>query len=159
MGMNRIIRSLKTGKQRRSVIQVICNGLIIPFLILLFASQAAVAVDDLSVIGEEKESGSFALVAQGKAAPLVASNADYPGVIRILKILQGDIQSVSRVEPSIHTEKVPDSEQVVLIGTLGKSPLIDQLVQKKKLDVSEIQGKWDAFLLQTIKKPMKGGSF
>jgi len=40
-----------------------------------------------------------------------------------------------------------------LIGTLGRSPLIDKLVRSKKLDVKCIAGKWEAFLVQVIENP------
>ncbi len=40
--------------------------------------------------------------------------------------------------------RVPAGVDVVVIGTIGKSPLIDELVRKHKLDVSGIQEQWEA---------------
>ena len=36
------------------------------------------------------------------------------------------------------------------MATVGKSPLIDQLVADNKLDVSSIKGQWESFLIQTV---------
>ena len=38
----------------------------------------------------------------------------------------------------------------VVIGTLGKSDTIDALAESGKLDVSEIEGKWEAFTVQNV---------
>ena len=40
--------------------------------------------------------------------------------------------------------------QSIVVGTVGKSPLIDQLVADNKLDVSSIKGQWESFLIQTV---------
>ena len=45
---------------------------------------------------------------------------------------------------------------MILIGTVGKSPLIDQLVRAGKIDVSGIRGKWESFFLQTVANPLPG---
>ena len=45
---------------------------------------------------------------------------------------------------------------MVLIGTVGKSPLIDQLARAGKIDVSGIRGKWESFFLQTVANPLPG---
>ena len=45
---------------------------------------------------------------------------------------------------------------MILIGTVGKSPLIDQLARAGKIDVSGIRGKWESFFLQTVANPLPG---
>src|SRR5262249_39092180 len=44
----------------------------------------------------------------------------------------------------------------ILIGTLGKSPLIDRLVADKKIDTTPIAGKWESFLIQVVPNPFPG---
>jgi hypothetical protein len=46
----------------------------------------------------------------------------------------------------------------VLIGTIGKSPLIDQLVSSGKLDAHDVAGRWETFVIQPIDAPMTGVS-
>src|SRR5262249_31154314 len=90
-------------------------------------------------------------------APLVVNSTDWPGVVRVAQALQGDLQSVTGSMPTFAQDTVPASaSQVVIIGTVGKSALINQLVQAGKLDVSSIQGKWENYLVQVVASPMAG---
>lgn len=100
--------------------------------------------------------GSFPLVAAGKAATLVVSPDDYPGVVRVVNDLRADIKSVTGVEPAVSTGQVPSRGEVVLIGTIGKSPLIDRLISSGKLDVAGIAGKWETSLEQVVQNPLPG---
>ena len=36
------------------------------------------------------------------------------------------------------------------MGTLGKSPLIDRLVEAGKLDASSVSGQWESYLIATV---------
>jgi hypothetical protein len=100
--------------------------------------------------------GRFALVSAGKAAPLVVSGSDYPGVIRVVNDLQSDIAAVTGVQPAVSVDTLPAADEVVLIGTIGKSPLIDQLISTGKLDVTGIAGQWETSLEQVVDNPMPG---
>jgi hypothetical protein len=55
----------------------------------------------------------------------------------------------------VHSEKELGAS-VLIIGTLGKSEMIDRLVREHKLDVSGIEGKWESFLIQVVKSPIPG---
>lgn len=107
-----------------------------------------------SFISNDK--GVFTISAAGKSAPLLVSKDDWPGVIRAFKDLQSDIGKVSAVLPEIYTDKIPKSKEVIIAGTIGKNALIDELIRKKKLDVKDISGKWETFLIQVINKPFHG---
>lgn len=81
--------------------------------------------------------------------------ADWKGVIRAIGDLQNDINSVTGVKPKLLTsEALSDCE--IVVGTLGKSKLIDQLVKAQKLDVKELAGKWESFVIATIDNPQPG---
>ena len=97
----------------------------------------------------ENSSGAFCIAANGKAASIQVSSEDWEGVIRAANDLKNDIQKVSDAEPQL-VQGDSSAPQSILIGTVGKSPLIDQLVAEDKLDVSSIKGKWESFLIQTV---------
>ena len=44
----------------------------------------------------------------------------------------------------------------IIAGTIGQSPMVDDLIAKGKVDASQIIGKWEAYSLQMVEKPMKG---
>ncbi|MDO7876713.1 glycosyl hydrolase 115 family protein [Hymenobacter sp. ASUV-10] len=102
-----------------------------------------------------KKPGDFILAAKGKAATIYASASDWPGVLRAAHDLQADVQRVTKIQPVFSIEK-PAGIEIVIIGTLGKSLLIDQLVQQQKLDVTGIAGKWETFVRQVVEQPMPG---
>ena len=100
-----------------------------------------------------KEAGDFIICEQGKSAPLYVSSQDYPGVIRALKDLQIDIDSVTDSKTELSVNEVPHSNEIVIAGTIGKSPLINKLIKEKKINADSISGKWETFLIQIIDNP------
>lgn len=96
------------------------------------------------------------MVAAGTAATVVVSACDHPGVLRVVGDLRADIARVTGVEPVAVTDQVPEHGAVVLVGTIGVSPLIDSLVAAGVLDVSGIAGKWETFLQQIVSGPLPG---
>ncbi|WP_240676119.1 glycosyl hydrolase 115 family protein [Botryobacter ruber] len=132
--------------------------LLVLAVFLLGNAPAVLAVNgEKPYITTEKGKGTFALATAGKPAPLYVSETDFPGVIRVAKHLQADLQRVTTAEPQLIIGKnLPKVKEIVLVGTLGKSPVIDKLVKDKKLDVKGIAGKRETFLLQVVEKPMRG---
>ncbi|KAI8628935.1 glycoside hydrolase family 115 protein [Xylariaceae sp. FL1651] len=47
---------------------------------------------------------------------------------------------------------------LIIAGTLGQSKVVDDLVSAGKLDVSEIEGKWESFVTQVVERPIPGCS-
>src|ERR1043165_10236533 len=89
---------------------------------------AGEVVEPGTLITTTPAAGSFALVVAGKAPPLVVSAGDHPGVVRVAGDLQTDISRVTGVLPALAMDAAPSGEsEVVLVGTLGMSQLIDQL--------------------------------
>lgn len=44
----------------------------------------------------------------------------------------------------------------VIVGTLGKSPVIDRLADKGIIDRGKLEGKWESFLIKTADSPIPG---
>lgn len=99
---------------------------------------------------------SVALAQNGKAASLLIDPADHAGVIRAAGDLQADIERVSGVRPVLLTSVDVTASDVVIIGTLGNSAVLDKLVKSGALDVSSIAGKWEGWLVQTLISPLPG---
>ncbi|HEV7961416.1 MAG TPA: glycosyl hydrolase 115 family protein [Actinoplanes sp.] len=94
--------------------------------------------------------------AAGRAAPLVVSASDHAGVIRVVDDLQADIAKVTGVEPVVAHDRIPTGRDPVIVGTIGKSTLIDRLVADGKLDVRGIAGKWETTVEQIVDRPLPG---
>lgn len=77
---------------------------------------------------------------------------DYKGVIRAIGDLQNDIKSVTGVQLNLSTINM-SSDYEIIIGTLGKSKLIDELISSKKIKLKDLKGKWESFIITTVKNP------
>jgi len=108
-------------------------------------------------VSTKSSAGAFALATSGRATTLYVSVRDHRGVIRAVNDLRADIERVTGAAPIVSTTEVP-SGQVVIVGTLGNSPVIDQLVREKRLDATPIAGKWEAFLTEVVERPLPGVS-
>lgn len=106
-----------------------------------------------SYISTEK---GFSISENGISTPIYISDNDFIGVQKIAQKFQEDIKRVTNVKPSIITDKNPSKGNSIIIGTIGNSKLIDQLIADKKLEASSIKGKWETFLITTIKNPFEG---
>ncbi len=144
---------------RRSCALLPGGSTLILFLII-FLGHASDAISHSNSSASEKSyittkhtAGVFPLSVAGRSAPIFASSKDHPGVLRVLKHLQSDIAKVTDAEPSLSIDNTPKSKSIVLVGALGKNPLIEKLVQDKKLNVEDVRGRWETFLIQTIEKP------
>ena len=92
----------------------------------------------------------FVLSGGGHSTTLVLSDADWPGVRRAVRDLQGDIEKVTGARPRLTGDP---SGIAVIIGTFGQSPLIDQLVRAGKLDPSLLRGRWETYVREVVDHP------
>jgi hypothetical protein len=119
------------------------------------------ALGEPKYVSNSPAPGDFVLAVNGQATTLVVSDEDWPGVVRAVGDLSQDVGRVTGhdapVIKSVATnERAAAGTDVVLIGTIGRSPLIDALVRKHKLDVSGIEGKWEAEVTTLVEHPMPG---
>ncbi len=149
--------SIKNSQFKKTLLPIFAPSSLLILLLIFFrftCSQAASANVAQSYISTEKIAGAFTLSTTGKSAPLCVSSEDYPGVILILKLLQTDIGRVTNAPPEILLDSIASAREIVIVGTLGKSPLIDKLAKDKKFDIDRISGKWETFLIQAIENPL-----
>ncbi len=123
------------------------------FLALLGFFTSSFAINDLKYISTEKSEGDFCLLEKGKISQIIYSENDYPGVIRAAYDLQSDLEKVSEIKPPVSTSINAECNTAIIIGTLGTSQLIDQIVSEKNIDVSDLTNKWETFIIQTIENP------
>ncbi len=103
-----------------------------------------------------KSASSFIISEKGKVAPIIVSNNDFEGVRRVAKYFQSDVKKVTNVEPILITDKLPDEKEIIIVGTVGHSQLIDDLIAKNKINVNNIAGKWESSVTEVIDNPYPG---
>ncbi|MEL1242079.1 glycosyl hydrolase 115 family protein [Flavobacterium flavipallidum] len=125
-------------------------------LLLLFSIiNIGYAINPNKYVKNEASNESFPLASNGKVASILVSDNDYPGVLRVVSHLQNDIRSVTNFLPNIIKKAVTEN-YIVIIGTLGKSSIIDQLAKEGKIDASQLHGKWEKFTTQIVNNPIAG---
>jgi Glycosyl hydrolase family 115/Gylcosyl hydrolase family 115 C-terminal domain len=100
--------------------------------------------------------GSFAIAAAGTTADLCVDPNDYAGVVRAVGDLRADVRRVTGCIPAIVHEPRELKTRAVIIGSIGKSRVIDQLIREGKIDPAPIAGKWESFFLQVVPAPLPG---
>lgn len=100
-------------------------------------------------IQHEASKSAFTIVANGKATSIYVDAADWKGVIYAANNLGDDIRKVSGVASKVKESTTPKAGSII-VGTIGKSKLIDKLIADKKMNVSDIKGQWESFVIQTV---------
>ncbi len=91
----------------------------------------------------------FCIAADGHSAPIVVDNNDWKGVIRAAHDLGDDVRKVTGTPSEIITGETT-VKGAILAGTIGKSRLINRIIQKHKIDVSEVKGQWESYLIDVV---------
>lgn len=107
-------------------------------------------------VGEEPHPGDFPLVRDGHAAAIVFAADDFKVVGLAAHDLAADIERVTGRKPAVRTDAAGLAAPAVLVGTLGQSPLIDGLAASGRLDVQELRGAWESFVITTVADPLPG---
>jgi hypothetical protein len=121
-------------------------------LFLLFAGPAA--AEPLRV-AHRASPGSLPLIEDGRPIPILIDGTPPPGVRRATEDLAEDFERVSGTRAPFVTAPAP---ALIIVGTLGSSPLIDRLAREGRLDTSGVTGTWEAFVQQVVEAPLPGVS-
>ena len=95
------------------------------------------------------------LISDGRPVPVIADGHLDAGVMHALTDLQGDFASVGGNRGELVTTP-PVTPAAVIVGTLGKSEIVDRLARERKLDVSGLAGQWEGYVQQVVEHPAPG---
>ena len=95
-------------------------------------------------ISETPIEGYFPLSTTKGVTEICYSDNDFEVVKIAANLLSSDIESITGRRPvRVHTPKNP----AIIVGTLGKNPVLDKLIKKYRLDTESIAGKWESFII------------
>ena len=133
--------------------------LVLGFFTLL---QGTLGIGQMTCVSFQSSANSFPIVNNKKAAPILISANEWPGVQLAAADFAADILRVTDVESSITNVSSPlnpsfsKTSPPIIVGTLGKSLLIQQVINSTGLDVSAIQGNWESFMSRVVYNPLPG---
>lgn len=102
-------------------------------------------------VNETRTAGAFAIA----GAEIVHDQGDFPVVGLAVHDLQGDLGAVTGKTPRLSSGPARGSTAIV-VGTLGRNPLIDGLAREGKLKVGDLAGAWESFVIAVVDKPAPG---
>ncbi|MFO7370786.1 MAG: glycosyl hydrolase 115 family protein [Bacteroidales bacterium] len=94
----------------------------------------------------------FAIADKNKATNICYDDTENALVKKSAELLACDVEKVCGMKPDI-VHAVASQDRVIIVGTIGNSTMIDQLIANNKINVDSIQGKWERFLIQTVDNP------
>ena len=95
------------------------------------------------------QSERFCIAKDGKTATIVVDENDWKGVLRAANDLSDDVSKVTGFASPIANSQKPIANSII-VGTIGKSRIIDQLIKQKILNVKEIKGRWEAYKICVV---------
>ncbi len=125
-------------------------------VVLSMGAQAPVTIKTVPTVSERWKPGYFPI----SEAVIYIDAKDYKVVDITAHLLADDVERVTGRHPQVTTaasvKSIPKGVPVV-VGTVGRSRLIEELVRQKSIDVSAVKGKWESFVVTTIEHPKQGG--
>jgi hypothetical protein len=127
------------------------------FFMLFVGESRSQTIGEQQYVAFTANSPGFPIVSGGRIAPILVSKDDWPGVVRVAGDLRGDIQRVTGATPTVlHAEGDASKTTPIILGTIGQSPLIDDLIRRHKLDVSGVEGHWESAVTTIVERPFPG---
>lgn len=80
----------------------------------------------------------------------------FSGVKKIADKVRRDIELVTDVYPNKTDSKENLAKYTVIYGTIGHSPILDELNNKKLINLSVLDGKREVYLFQLVESPLPG---
>ena len=105
---------------------------------------------------DEAAPDRFPLAVSGQPVAVWVSPGDDAGVLRAAADLGEDLGAVTGTAAAVERGDSPPGTRVVLVGTLGRSALIDGLVAAGRLDASGLEGRREMFMTQIVDAPVEG---
>ncbi|MBF4493379.1 glycosyl hydrolase 115 family protein [Flavobacterium sp. MR2016-29] len=129
---------------------------LILWLFLIGLSTKSSAINPEKYVVNLASAENFPLASNGKIASVLVSKNDFSGVLRVAGHFENDLFKVT----DLHSKRINSISEatdfVIIIGTLGKSEIIDQLAKEGKIDANQLKGKWEKFTTQIVENPFNG---
>lgn len=104
---------------------------------------------------DKKDVGDFPMVSNAATVIYTDENDDWL-IQKSASFFQNDIKTVSGKKPEIIHSISPKTTNVIIIGSIKNSKLIQQLIQSKKINLNSIKNKWEAYQIKIVDKPFRG---
>ena len=116
----------------------------------------------------------FTLIEYSKVLPTLyidKKDSEYDGISLIAEALKSDMarvigEKVDEEGKALHsnnglqviTDKSNLSGKAIIAGTFGENgnDVINQLIEERKIDIQDLQNRWESYLMQVVRNPLSG---
>lgn len=125
---------------------------------LIFIANISYACNININICERKIANSFTLIENSRPAAIYFDIKDDSAVKYVANSFAKDLENISGNSAKVSNDISKLNGEIVIIGSIGHSAIIDKLISEKKINVSAIKDKWDAYGQYVLTNPIKGVS-
>lgn len=117
---------------------------------LLIAGTIIISIFLCSASVNRPKTKKFTVTTKNFCTKLTIDPAEEPVIKIAAKLFAADVKEISGKTISIGLSS--NATSGIIAGTLGKSKLIDEIIQREKLNLDSIKGKWEAFHIEVIEQ-------
>ena len=130
-------------------------SLLLGLCLLAFVRQSLALVEP-QYVENTYGTGDFCIAQGNGTAPVYVDTNDFAGVLVAASNLRADVNRVTGHTPDLVHAEADLGTNAIIIGTVGKSRIIDELIQAGKIDVSSITNRWESYFTQAVPNPLPG---
>src|SRR5277367_4961052 len=112
------------------------SGLVLVGCIVALAAESP-ALGHAHYVDTVSSRDSFAIAEKQTTALIYVDPNEYAGVVRATGDLQSDIERVTSRKPVIVNDAGSLGASIIIVGTVGKSSLIDRIIADHKIEVTQ----------------------
>ena len=98
----------------------------------------------------------FTLFDGQKCASLYYDTDDYLVVKKTSELFANDFKLVTGKKLSYGSDSKLLVDYCIIVGTLGHSKVIDEMMAEGKLETMGLKGRWESYVVQLVKEPLDG---
>ena len=159
--MRRSEDSVLRKQQQFKLIHELFKFFAIVAIVFLFDSSAQALTKShaamMVTLNQPLSHDAFPLAVNGRVAPIYAAEGDSETVRVAARAFADDVAKVTGTKPEmVQDDTAVRQPFVVIVGTIGNSPLLDQLRREGKIRTSGIEGRWESAVTAVVDRPFAG---
>jgi hypothetical protein len=100
--------------------------------------------------------GEFDLFRGQRAASIYVANSDEAPVKVAARAFASDLEKVSGHKTAlVDDETALHGNALIVVGTIGHSPLLNRLIAEHRIDVTSVNGRWEAATIAVVQEPSR----
>jgi len=127
--------------------------------LIVFVLYGCVSFGDQPVLIQNDPTSAkddFCVAADGWVAHVLVDPQDSKTVHLGARLFSEDVERVTGQKPELRRDLESVSSLCVIAGTIDHCQFIEELIEKRTIDVSAISGQWESCLMQVVDKPFQG---